>query len=121
MPNEFTRRVWDVLRSIPRGKVASYGQVAATAGDPKQARQVAWILHSSADKARLPWHRVIGSRGRISLPARRGGHEQRRLLEAEGVRFDKTGTVDLRIYGWNPAGTTSAALARLDLDKLAKD
>ena len=121
MPNEFTRRVRDVIRSIPRGKVASYGQVAARAGDSRQARQVSWILHSSSDKDRLPWHRVVGSRGKISLPPRRGGREQRKLLESEGVRFDGSGTIDLRKYGWNPAGKIIRALARLDLDKLSED
>ena len=121
MPNEFTRRVRDVIRSIPRGKVASYGQVAASAGDSRQARQLAWILHSSSEKAGLPWHRVVGSRGKISLVPSRGGREQRRLLESEGVRFDRSGTIDLGKYGWNPAGIKISVLARLDLDKLTED
>jgi methylated-DNA-protein-cysteine methyltransferase-like protein len=120
-PLEFTRRVRDVIRSIPRGKVASYGQVAAVAGDPRQARQVAWILHASSEKEGLPWHRVIAARGRISLPSARGGREQRRRLESEGIRFGPGGTVDLEKYGWRPAAGRRGALSRLDLDRLADD
>jgi len=72
------------IRTIPRGKVASYGQVAEAAGFSGAARQVAWALHNCGD--RLPWHRVVGAGGRILL----GGHhglEQRLRLEGEGVRF----------------------------------
>ena len=121
MPNEFTRRARDAIRSIPYGKVASYRFIAALAGDVRQARQVAWILHSSSDKERLPWQRVISARGRISLPPGRGGREQKRQLEAEGVSVGRGGTVDLRKYGWDPIRLKSAALARLDLDRLGED
>ena len=115
---EFTLRIAEFIKSIPRGRVSSYGRIAALAGDARQARQVAWILHSSSEKQGLPWHRVIGSRGRISLPPSKGGREQRLRLEAEGVRVCSGGTVDLRKYGWEPASSKSPALARLDIDKL---
>ncbi len=121
VPNEFTRRAGDAIRSIPRGKVASYGFIAALAGDVRQARQVAWILHSSSDKERLPWHRVVSAQGRISLPPGRGGREQKRRLEAEGVSVGRGGTVDLGKYGWDSTRPKSAALARLDLDRLGED
>ena len=74
-----------VVRMIPRGKVATYGNVARAAGHPGSARQVAWALNASNAK-RLPWHRVLGSGGRILLPGEAGFH-QRTLLEVEGVRF----------------------------------
>jgi len=114
----FTRTVREIIRSIPRGKVVSYGQIAAMAGDARQARQVAWILHSSSAKDGLPWHRVIGSRGRISLPPGRGGREQRRLLLNEGVRFRAGGTVDWRVYGWTPRRAKISSLEAIDLTKL---
>jgi methylated-DNA-protein-cysteine methyltransferase-like protein len=117
-PREFTARAADLIRSIPSGLVASYGFIASLAGDARQARQVAWILHSSSEKQRLPWHRVVNSEGKISLPPERGGRLQRRRLASEGVRFDRRGFIDLRKYGWNPGRGPSRALARLDLDRL---
>ena len=71
------------VRRIPRGKVATYGDVASAAGFPGSARQVAWALHQSSG---LPWHRVVGSGGKILL-AGEAGFEQRMRLEGEGVRF----------------------------------
>jgi methylated-DNA-protein-cysteine methyltransferase-like protein len=120
-PLEFTRRVRAAIRSIPRGKVVSYGQIAALAGDARQARQVAWILHSSSEKEGLPWHRVVGSPGRISLPPGRGGREQKRRLESEGVRIGPRGAVDFKKFGWIPERGKSRALSRLDLDRLGSD
>jgi len=114
----FTRRVCEVIRSIPRGKVAFYGQVAALAGDARQARQVAWILHSSSEKESLPWHRVVSARGKISLPPGRGGREQKRRLQSEGVRFGPGGAVDVKRYGWKGPAARRGSLSRLDLDRL---
>src|SRR5271165_2758104 len=73
-----------VVSRIPRGKVATYGGVAAAAGYPGAARQVAWALHNNS--AGLPWHRVLGAGGRIRLPGA-SGMEQRLRLEQEGVAF----------------------------------
>lgn len=73
-----------VVAKIPRGKVATYGAVAAAAGYPGAARQVAWALHGNS--AGLPWHRVLGAGGRIRLPGA-SGIEQRMRLEQEGVTF----------------------------------
>lgn len=72
------------VRRIPRGKVATYGDVAYAAGFPGSARQVVWALRSASG---LPWHRVVGSGGKILLPGE-AGFEQRMRLQAEGVRFN---------------------------------
>jgi methylated-DNA-protein-cysteine methyltransferase related protein len=74
----------DAIRRIPKGKVATYGDVASAAGFPGCARQVVWALRNASRG--LPWHRVVGAGGRISLPGE-NGLEQRFRLEAEGVVF----------------------------------
>ncbi|MDZ7269841.1 MAG: MGMT family protein [candidate division KSB1 bacterium] len=101
-PVSFTARVKQRLRKIPRGKVATYGQIAALAGRPRAARQVAWILHSSAEKERLPWHRVINRFGRIALPHLQGYERQRELLRREGVAFGRGEVIDLERFQWRP-------------------
>jgi methylated-DNA-protein-cysteine methyltransferase-like protein len=101
MPESFFEHVYRVVASIPPGRVATYGQIAAQVGNPRAARTVGWALHSIPAELDLPWHRVINSQGRISGPA--GAHrtrEQRWLLEAEGVTFDESGSIDLDRYGW---------------------
>jgi methylated-DNA-protein-cysteine methyltransferase related protein len=98
----FTERAIEVIRSIPPGKVATYAQVAAVAGSPLAARQVARILHSLSRKERLPWHRVINSRGSISLPRGAGFEQQREALEAEGVRVKADGSIDMKRRLWVP-------------------
>ena len=98
----FTARALAVLKAIPRGKVATYGLVAAAAGSPLGARQVVRILHSLSRRQRLPWHRVIGSRGSISLPRGLGLETQRALLRREGVKVTPEGRVDLAKYLWRP-------------------
>jgi methylated-DNA-protein-cysteine methyltransferase-like protein len=88
-----------VVRCIPRGRVTTYGRVAALAGMPGRARQVGYALHALTDGTRVPWHRVINARGALSL----AGHAaitQRIRLEQEGVAFDAAGRVDLARYGW---------------------
>jgi methylated-DNA-protein-cysteine methyltransferase related protein len=104
----FSREVKQAIRAIPRGRVATYGQIAATAGREHGARGVAWILHSSSEKAGLPWHRVIGASGRISLPRGRGFAEQKAKLLAEGVAVGPGGRVDLPRYRWEPASGAAA-------------
>jgi len=109
----FTREVKRAIGSIPCGRVATYGQIAALAGREHGARGVAWILHSSSEAAGLPWHRVIGAAGRISLPRGRGFAEQKRRLLAEGVAVGPGGRIDLKRYRWEPsmgsAGRSPAA------------
>jgi methylated-DNA-protein-cysteine methyltransferase-like protein len=107
----FTREVKRVLRSIPRGRVATYGQIAALAGRERAARGVAWILHSSSEAAGLPWHRVIGGGGRISLRRGRGYEEQKRRLGAEGVRVGPGGRIDLKRFRWEPRAGSAARSA----------
>jgi methylated-DNA-protein-cysteine methyltransferase related protein len=86
--------VYAVVRRIPRGRVASYGQVAAAAGLGKLTRQVGYALHGLADNSPIPWHRVVNARGEISRRSVPGSEmEQRFRLEMEGVRFDARGRV----------------------------
>lgn len=96
----FTKTVIEIIHNIPPGKVATYGQIALMAGNPQGARQVARILHSMSRKHDLPWHRVISSKGKISLPAGNGYEEQQALLENESIAFDKNGCVDFGKFGW---------------------
>ncbi len=96
-------RIYAVVRRIPRGRVATYGQVAGLAGLAGHARQVGYALSALPEAHRVPWHRVINAQGRVSARSERGcDGEQRGLLEAEGVRFDESGRVSLRRYRWQP-------------------
>jgi methylated-DNA-protein-cysteine methyltransferase-like protein len=97
-------RIHEAVRRIPRGRVASYGQVAFEAGLPGHARQVGYAMAALPDDADVPWHRVVNARGEISRRSSRtiGERIQRALLEAEGVRFDARGRIDLERYGWDP-------------------
>jgi methylated-DNA-protein-cysteine methyltransferase-like protein len=108
----FSDRVKRLIAGIPRGKVATYGQIAACAGNHRASRQVAWLLHSSSRKDKLPWHRVINSRGGISLPAGGGFEEQRMLLEAEGIAVDPKGRINLKKHLWIPGDLPSTATGR---------
>lgn len=94
------RRIYAVIRRIPRGRVATYGQIARLAGYPGQARQVGYALHALPSGTAVPWQRVINTRGAISLSPLRGGVSQRLLLEKEGVEFDARGRVSLQRFGW---------------------
>jgi methylated-DNA-protein-cysteine methyltransferase-like protein len=97
----FTEKVVDVIKRIPRGKVATYGLIATMAGNRHAARQVVWVLNSLSQKHDLPWHRVINSRATISLTGE-GYRLQRNLLEAEGVIFDEKDKVDFDKFLWKP-------------------
>jgi methylated-DNA-protein-cysteine methyltransferase-like protein len=97
---------------VPAGRVATYGQIAALAGLPRQARLVGYALAAVDAESSVPWHRVINAAGRIS--ARREGPGgavlQRLRLEQEGVRFDARGRVNLETYGWRPRARASSAV-----------
>ena len=98
-------RIYTVVRQIPPGKVATYGQVAELAGLPRQARLVGYALYrvdmSTSD---VPWQRVINAKGEVSESPLRHGTDyiQRSLLEDEGIEFSKTGKISLRRYRWQP-------------------
>jgi methylated-DNA-protein-cysteine methyltransferase-like protein len=90
--------IHDITRRIPRGRVATYGQLARVAGWGRRARFVGYAMHSAPDD--VPWHRVINAKGEISRRSSSDSHElQRLLLEAEGVEFDAKGRVDLKRFG----------------------
>lgn len=100
-------RIWKAVAAIPRGQVASYGEIARRAGMPRRARLVGHALKVAPTYLKLPWHRVLNAQGKISLPAGSRAHRrQRELLEREGHRF-RSGRIDL-------AGRVSAP----DLDEL---
>lgn len=100
-PNSIYQKIYRIVRRIPRGKVATYGQIAELAGIAGRARQVGYALYVLPGKSRVPWHRVINAKGEISL---RCGAElmQKLLLEKEGVVFDGNNRVSLKAYGWLP-------------------
>lgn len=98
----FIEMVACVLQSIPAGRVAAYGQVAALAGDPRAARQVVRALHTLSGARKLPWQRVINAKGRIALSRGPGYDLQKQLLKAEGVEFGPDDTVDLARFRWQP-------------------
>jgi len=95
----FSQRVIEIIRKIPEGRVTTYGQIAVMAGNRFAARQVVRILHSCSGKETLSWHRVINSKGTISLGGE-GYKMQRRLLEAEGIIFDEAGRIDFDRFLW---------------------
>ncbi|MBI5431311.1 MAG: MGMT family protein [Planctomycetes bacterium] len=95
------QRILATVDSIPRGAVASYGQVAAEAGAPGRARLVGRVLASLPSGSALPWHRVLAASGRISVVGA-SAREQRRRLAREGVRFLASGRVDLARHAWRP-------------------
>lgn len=96
----FFEQVYILVRRVPPGRVASYGQIARLLDQPHAARTVGWALGGLPGGHDVPWHRVINAVGRISLPDPAGAAEQRRRLEAEGVVFDSTGRIDLERFGW---------------------
>jgi methylated-DNA-protein-cysteine methyltransferase-like protein len=94
-------RIYKVIARIPRGRVATYGQIASLAGLGGHARQVGYALSSLPAGSGVPWHRVINAKGEVSLRSEKGfDNEQRRLLEAEGVAFDDRGRVPLAKFRW---------------------
>jgi methylated-DNA-protein-cysteine methyltransferase-like protein len=93
-------RVYAVVRRVPHGRVATYGQVARLAGLVNGARQAGYALHALRPHTTVPWHRVVNAEGRISLGDLAGSVTQRLLLEREGVRFGLAGRVDLSRFQW---------------------
>ncbi len=100
MESAFKNRVIDIIRLIPHGKVASYGQIALYAGLPRAAREVGWILKASKDD--MPWWRVLNNSGRISIEGNWEADKglQRKLLEAEAIAIREDFTLDIEQYRW---------------------
>lgn len=92
--------IWQTVKQIPKGKVATYGQIAKLCGLNGQARLVGYALHNLPEKTKVPWQRVINSKGKISFPPNSTTYRsQKSLLKKEGIKFinDK---IDMRTYGW---------------------
>ena len=105
MQNNYSR-IYKIVRQIPRGRVATYGQIADLAGLEGHARQVGYALHALPPGITIPWHRVVNARGEVSARSAGDSHElQRHLLEAEGVKFDPRGRIDLKRRLWKPRST----------------
>lgn len=95
-------RIYNTVRRIPKGRVATYGQIATLAGIPRQARQIGYALSALKDDT-VPWHRVVNAKGEISRRADTGYEDyQRILLEQEGVIFDANSRISLERYRWRP-------------------
>ncbi|MCY4363678.1 MAG: MGMT family protein [Gammaproteobacteria bacterium] len=95
-------RIYQWVRRVPEGMVATYGQIAGLA-EKCSARQVGYAMAALGGEDDIPWHRIINSQGRISLRTGSDGHHlQRILLEAEGVVFSEDDTIDFAKYHWNP-------------------
>ena len=95
------QKIYAAVRRVPRGRVATYGQIAELAGLEGHARQVGYAMHALPAGSAIPWHRVINARGEISPRSAGDSHElQRLLLEAEGVEFSLQGVVSLKQFGW---------------------
>lgn len=103
-------RIWSVVRRIPKGRVATYGQIAALAGLSRQARRVGQAMRQLPAGSSVPWHRVVSAGGVIGLgrvdPI--AGWEQRVRLEHEGVRFGRRGRISLAEFGWRGTKTRAA-------------
>jgi methylated-DNA-protein-cysteine methyltransferase-like protein len=97
--SELYEKIYAVIRKIPGGKVATYGQIARLAGLGPHARLVGYALHALTPDKRVPWHRVVGAGGKISLGGE-GFSTQRKLLESEGVEFNKGEKIPMDRFGW---------------------
>jgi len=98
---DINHRIWQVVASIPEGKVATYGGVAQKAGIARAARRVGQALRGLPKNTQIPWHRVVNAQGRISLPEGSASYyTQRDRLESEGIPFNQNGKIDLNQHGW---------------------
>ncbi len=104
MISPFKKRVIEIVRLVPHGKVVSYGQVALMVGMPRAARQVGWILRGSEGNIDLPWWRVVNNKGSITIKGTKyvDRELQRKLLRAEGVVVSEEFTLDIKIYRFLP-------------------
>ena len=92
-------KIYEVVKNIPKGKVATYGQVALLAGNPRWARVVGYALHVNPEPGIIPCHRVVNREGRVAPGFAFGGEGvQRQLLKSEGIVFEQDGRIDLEKY-----------------------
>lgn len=113
--SKFTKKVLEIVRKVPYGKVVSYGQVSLMAGVPRAALQVGWVLHLSGEDGITPWWRVINNAGRISTKCiEHTPSNQQGLLEKEGVVVKRNLKIDIEKYRWRPDIKT---LKKLELEQ----
>ncbi|HEY2972091.1 MAG TPA: MGMT family protein [Pyrinomonadaceae bacterium] len=118
--NDYRERVFRIVRSIPRGRVMTYGQIAEILGEGYTPRTVGFVMHSSNDKT--PWHRVVNAQGGCSTRGLVLPHDkQQRMLEAEGISFNERGRCDLQKYLWIPAETKGKRKTRAEKASLFKN
>lgn len=105
MPVSTYNNIYQIVRQIPKGRVATYGQVADLANLYGKARLVGYALYRVDIRSDIPWHRVINAKGEISYSSLRHGADylQRSLLEQEGIRFSPEGKINLQEYLWLPS------------------
>lgn len=109
--NDYRERVFRIVRSIPPGRVMTYGQIAEILGEGYTPRTVGFVMHSSNDKT--PWHRIINAQGACSTRGIVLPHDkQQRMLEAEGVSFNERGRCELQQYLWIPVEAEGNRKAR---------
>jgi|SRR5690554_5857624 len=98
----FFQRVYKIVAQIPAGQIATYGQIAALIGEPRNARIVGWAMHSAPRALNLPCHRVVNKAGTMGPGHLFGPGRQRLLLEAEGVTFTPDGCINMKKHLWDP-------------------
>ena len=101
MDKGFFKSIYEIVKKIPKGKVATYGQIAAMLGSPRSARIVGYAMSSAPSDFNLNCHRVVNKKGELSSEDIFGPGVQRALLVQEGVKFLKDGTIDMNISKWN--------------------
>ncbi|MFY9199009.1 MAG: MGMT family protein [Acutalibacteraceae bacterium] len=96
-------KIYNIVKKIPKGQVATYGQIARLAGNPRWSRVVGYALHVNPDSSKIPCHRVVNRYGELSKAFAFGGQQaQRMLLEMEGIEFLQDDRVELEKYQWQP-------------------
>lgn len=101
MTKTYFESVYEIVTTIPEGKVATYGQIAALLGNPRAARTVGWAMRAAPSGLGLPCHRVVNKRGTLAPSYAFHGYEnQRAMLEAEGITFTNTGSINMAIHLW---------------------
>ena len=117
--NDYRERVFKIVRKIPSGRVMTYGQIAEILGEGYTPRTVGFVMHSADDKT--PWHRVINAQGGCSTRGLVLPHDkQQRMLEAEGVRFNKLGRCELQSFLWIPKESAGKSKGKAKTQTLFK-